>query len=450
MELSKDNVVLENLELTIKQLGYKLKDPDIVETIVMEDISKFDIEDIEYYHSWSGYDLGNGLSGICCFIAELDEIYPDEGWDIIGHNYLLKIKEKMESSGVSSLSLWGGFTGICFAALALSKGETRYQNFINQLHQIILEKIPIETERCRNKIELGVEMTDYDVIGGLAGIGRYLLYYQNNKDMNELLKDVLRYLIKLTEKKEVNGVKVPGWYIPSENQFLPIEKVKFPNGNFNVGFAHGISGCLALLSIAKLKGYVLKDQDKAISTLANWLSFWSQTDEFGPLWPRRISWEEYFSNKADSKATVYEAWCYGEAGIARSLWLAGRSLKNLKWMNLASNTFNGMYKRNIRNYTLISPTYCHGIAGTLHSVQLMLKDQPTKNLLIYKNFLLNKLLKHIDLDTSFGIKDIEEIKGKKYKFNKPGLLNGSAGVAMVLLRELNKKDIEWDSVFLVK
>ena len=216
------------------------------------------------------------------------------------------------------------------------------------------------------QIPEGVEMPNYDVIGGLTGIGRYLLYHKDKPDMKRLLDGILRYLIALTEDKVVIGEKVPGWYIPSKHQFLESEKVQYPNGNFNLGFAHGIPGCLALLSIAKIQGYEIENQNKAISVIANWLVAWSQEDQFGPLWPRRVSLEEQVLKKTESKATVYEAWCYGEIGIARSIWLAGTALQNEGWKELALDVFKGLHKRSNNNFTLISPTYCHGIAGSLH------------------------------------------------------------------------------------
>ncbi|MCJ7992734.1 lanthionine synthetase C family protein [Priestia sp. OVS21] len=441
------NVQLEN---EIKRIADKLRDPKQVETTVIEKISTYDMEDIAYYYGWSGSDLGNGLPGICLLLAELDKLYPNEEWDIVGHKYLLELKNYMETQGIHSLSLWGGLTGICFATLALSKGRTRYQNLLDNLHQILIQSLPNEINKCMKHLSEGVNMTDYDVIGGLSGIGRYLLYHQQDENMGKLLELLLTYIIALTEDKEVNGEMVPGWYIPSENQFLDQEKGQYPNGNFNLGFAHGISGCLALLAISKLQGYEIEKQDQAIEKISNWLIGWTQPDEYGPLWPGRISWEEHVLNECKSKATPYEAWCYGEAGIARSLWLAGAALNKSEWKNISLDTFIGMNQRSKSNYTLISPTYCHGMAGTLHLVQLMIQENPLTELLEYKEFLLKQLLKHIDSDKIFGITDIEVVRKQHYKFDKPGLLSGSAGVALVLLSIFSKRELEWDSAFLVK
>ncbi|NNU93389.1 hypothetical protein ETC01_09100 [Geobacillus sp. NFOSA3] len=445
-----DKKTIAYIEEIIKNIGGKLRDPKLVTSIVVNKISSYDIKKIEYYYGWSGSDLANGLPGICCFIAELDKAFPNEGWDVVGHNYLVEIKKYIETQGIYSLSLWGGLTGICFATLALSRNRTRYKNLLDQLHYILIKQLPNVINNAIKNINQGVSMTDYDVIGGLTGIGRYLLYHLDNPEMKKLLSDILNYLITLAEDKEVRDTTVPGWYIPNEHQFLSEEKIQYPNGNFNLGFAHGISGCLALLSIAKIKGYEIDKQTEAINNIAEWLVKWHQIDEFGPLWPRRVSWEEFESNKLESKVSAYEAWCYGETGIARSIWLAGKALKNDDWKEIALQTFIGMYHRSKQNYSLISPTYCHGIAGTLHSVQLMLSECPREELVEYTNLLIELLLKHVDLDSPFGFKDVELIDGNIYKFDKPGLLNGAAGIAMVLLDFITANELEWDCVFLVK
>ena len=65
----------------------------------------------------------------------------------------------------------------------------------------------------------------------------------------------------------------------------------------------------------------------------------------------------------------------------------------------------------------------------------MLQEHPTESLLMYRNFLLEKLVDHIDMNKPFGVTDNEVIQEKCYAFDKPGLLNGSAGIAMVLLSE---------------
>lgn len=67
-------------------------------------------------------------------------------------------------------------------------------------------------------------MSDYDVIEGVSGIASYLLLFQEDKAMKDLLIDILRYLVRLTEDITMNGEKVPGWHIPSEHQFTDIEK----------------------------------------------------------------------------------------------------------------------------------------------------------------------------------------------------------------------------------
>ncbi|MCI3987878.1 Subtilin biosynthesis protein SpaC, partial [Bacillus vallismortis] len=75
-------------------------------------------------------------------------------------------------------------------------------------------------------------MSYYDLIEGVIGIASYLLIFLEDKDMGDLLIDMLTYLFRLTEDITVDGETVPGWQIPSQHQFTDIEKKAYPNGNF--------------------------------------------------------------------------------------------------------------------------------------------------------------------------------------------------------------------------
>jgi lantibiotic biosynthesis protein len=62
-----------------------------------------------------------------------------------------------------------------------------------------------------------VFVQDYSLIGGLTGVGRYLLFFREDKEISSLLNKVLDYLIKLSEEKTINDQFVPRWYIPNIN-----------------------------------------------------------------------------------------------------------------------------------------------------------------------------------------------------------------------------------------
>lgn len=92
---------------------------------------------------------------------------------------------------------------------------------ISSINEYLAETVPqLLTEFDQRQ----VCMSDYDVIEGVSGIANYLLLFQEDKAMGDLLIDILKYLVRLTEDIIVDGEKVPGWHIPSQHQFTDIEK----------------------------------------------------------------------------------------------------------------------------------------------------------------------------------------------------------------------------------
>lgn len=58
-----------------------------------------------------------------------------------------------------------------------------------------------------------------------------MLIIHDQEVANAVLVKGLQKLVTLTNNIEINGYNVPGWYIPSDNQFSNIEKELYPYGN---------------------------------------------------------------------------------------------------------------------------------------------------------------------------------------------------------------------------
>lgn len=419
-----------NIESFVIENMRKLSNPEKVADILKKE-----------QKNWDGTDLGSGWTGICLLLAELDNLYPGEGWDQIGHSYLIAIYRELEKRRIDSISLWGGLTGICLAVFALSKNKTRYIKLLNELHNALIAMLPKRIDQAVDNLQRGVSVFDYDVIQGLSGICRYLLLNHDVPEFRTLLLEILSYLVLLSEDKMANNSIIPGWYIPTENQILQQEKNQYPKGNFNMGMSHGIAGPLSILSLCMSQGIIVNDHEKAINRLTSWILKWKRKDDFGIVWPRRVSYDEYINGDLDNEPVFTESWCYGELGIARSLWLAGEAMNEQQWKDTALEAFIGMSNRARNNrINVFSPTYCHGFAGTLHMTKIMLEAAPLPELIFFRNHFRELILQQLDVDSAFGIRRCEH----------PGLLNGAAGVMLVLLRELKPISSIWECAFLLK
>ncbi|PFA61905.1 lanthionine synthetase C family protein [Bacillus sp. AFS015896] len=398
---------------------------------------------------WQDLSLSHGYPGICLLMGELDRSFPEMNWDITGHEYMKAIQKSLNEDTITSLSLWGGISGIIMGANGLSKGGTRYQNMINTLHTFFLNNYSNLLEESFAQINDGVSMKNYDAIQGWSGIGRYLLEFQENPKIKQALLEVLEYLVKVSEHKYINGQYVPGWYIPVDKLLLDSDKFSYPQGNFNCGLSHGIPGVLALLSLTQKKGIEVPGQVQAIENIAKWLLKWTAYDEYGVYWPNCISWEEHVNGVLKGKSTHRDGWCYGSPGVARSLWLAADALGKGHWKEKAIESYIATFKRPSSTRLLDSPTFCHGIAGLLYMTQCMWVDTGVKELKKLRDELVEEVISLYDSTAPLGYYDCIHENNQIRYVTKVGLLEGTTGIVLSLLSTIQTERPDWDSVFLL-
>jgi len=405
---------------------------------------------------WGGVSLAGGYSSILLLFSQLDNLFPNEKWGDAAHEYVLKIKNDLEEHGVNSIpvSLYGGLAGVCFSIYHASKENTRYYRLIDQLNDYLIEAInthyliPLQYNLRQGRPS---EIPAYDLIQGIVGQGVYAISNLSSEKLNSFAKEIIRTLIDLTKPIRVESTWVPGWYAPSYFQLTKEEELEFPKGNFNLGLAHGVTGILAFLSIAALRGIEVEGQIEAIETVTNWLKTHRKEFNGTYFWPAKISYADEFqkNGNSESKFSGRDAWCYGTPGIARSLYLAGKVLKNDSLQTYALDSFRSVFFRDREDWYLPGPTCCHGIAGLLLITSFMEKDTSVKDLKERKSELKNTLLQYYSSSHPFGFKDYDPTTdGKNVEIDRPGFLEGSVGILLTLLSLTNRTNW-WDAPFLI-
>ncbi|WP_242307533.1 lanthionine synthetase C family protein [Bacillus cereus group sp. BfR-BA-01331] len=435
---------IENIILGITNI---MKDPEYVKGIVTNRGNVMHLLNQEII-PWEEGSLSTGYPSICLLLGELSEHYSNDKWDQIAHNYVLKINEYLAEKGMTSTSIFQGLAGIGLAVTALSKGFTRYQNFIEQINEIIIKQINLMLPLYYERLEANnLKMSDYDVISGLTGVGRYLLFYKERE--RDSLEKILSFLIKMTQDKKINGHLAPGWYTSSENQFLDHEKKLYPNGNFNLGLSHGITGPLALLAQSLENGIEVTGHKEAITKIADWIIQFKIETEKGLFWSFRVDWEEFIAGKGKKENISRAAWCYGTPGVARTIYLAGKALGNQEYIDVSLKALDDIFKLERNEWGLYSPTFCHGFAGLLHILNLMYIDTKEPNFKEYIMELLEMILEKFDKDSNFGFYNYELDKDKINSSINIGLIEGVSGILLVLLGLLKPIRTNWDAAFLL-
>ncbi|ANF94950.1 lanthionine synthetase C family protein [Paenibacillus bovis] len=399
-------------------------------------------------HPWQDTLLSAGYPGIILLFGELDRQFPEDNWDMIAHDHLLALQEGLRNEGYPNASMFSGLAGVAVAIKAVSHGGTRYQGFLDKLNELIIAEVEDKLRRDEYFFynnQGGVSPVFYDVIMGLTGTGRYLLEIADEAKAKTTLCSILSYMVELAQPITINGRDVPGWYVPEKHQFTDEDKKRFPNGNFNCGLAHGIPGPMALLSIALIHNIEVEGQREAVEVMARWLIDAARTDESGIYWTSFISYEEQTTGQT-APERARDAWCYGAAGTARALFLAGKALDNEEFYQQGLYGFDSIFKRGEAQWQLSGPTFCHGYAGLLHITSRMAAESGEERFHTYIKEVLSILLRHYDPELPFVFGDLEV---QEY-IHKAGILDGAAGVALTLLSLDQPMDkLVWDHVFVI-
>jgi len=193
-----------------------------------------------------------------------------------------------------------------------------------------------------------------------------------------------------------------------------------------------------------LSGHEVDGQADAMHRTANWLIEQRFDDEWGANWPSAAP----ITERPDrvTRATTRNAWCYGSPGLARALWLAAEALDDDTIRAAALDAICAVLRRPIANRGIDSPTFCHGVAGLLQIVLRFTNDTGLANLRDGANRLFDQLVAAYQPDRPLGYTNLEP---SAVRVDRPGLLDGAPGVAMVLLAAATDVEPTWDRMFVL-
>ena len=375
---------------------------------------------------WSPISLSDGYPAVALLFAELAMIDP--GRYQLVHDYL----SAGLAAGVSAphTGLYLGPSSLAFAAHAAAVGSGSYTTLLSRLDKAIAASVRRRALVERGRIADGAPIGSwsYDVISGISGTGRYLLSrYEGsgNPAIAEALAEVLVTVVAIAVADDVvvDGKRAPAWWV-----HLPVGPSPVL-GHLNLGFAHGVCGPLALLALAWRAGVRVERHDEAIDRIVSLLGRWQVTDDAGPYWPYYVSIDRIGApGLAVAEPRVRDAWCYGTAGLARALYLAGVATGNDGWRDEAHRALRAVLATEgggINDFSL-----CHGWAGLLQITSRMAHDSKKAEYRAAADAITTRIINGFDNDKPFGYH--YPYLGATVGVNRPGFIQGAAGIALAL------------------
>ncbi|MEU3985248.1 lanthionine synthetase C family protein [Streptomyces sp. NPDC026672] len=393
----------------------------------------------------TGPGLDRGLPGVALLLNEVSGSDPTSRKT--AHDLLVRAARNA-SSEKSRLGLHTGLGGLAFAVKHAAASPRHYAVLRERIDTALRAGLAplLDTERARaSEGRPGTSRHCFDVISGVSGLGRYFLAEPRDADA---VRDILGYLVSLTEPVRLDGQWLPGWYSLGweENEDAVLD----------LGLSHGAAGPLALLSLSLIHGIRVPDQDTAISRLAEWLMKWRQGgDEEGPWWPSMVSSVEERTPSPLRAAHRRSAWCYGTAGVARALQLAGLALGKEEWTRSAEEGIRGVFLHPAGLRDVQDPGLCHGVAGVMQVAARMAEDLGDGWLASRAAELSVRVCDRFDPDSSFGFPTAPVPPVRTRPLDSLGFLEGAAGVVLALRHQVapDRTDgggLGWDSALLLR
>jgi hypothetical protein len=405
------------------------------------------------FNGWFAPGLAQGNAGLGLLWAYLDTCLPGTGWDSVGKRHIEIAARAAERSSFGT-GMFSGLAGLAFSAWQLSRGGVRYTRLLAALDSAVAAETTALAARACNKA--GPSVGDFDVISGLSGTGAYLLCRRGQSAIDAALAGTIDALTSLV----LAPGPIPAWHTPAAMLYDDKTREAYPYGNLNCGLAHGVPGILAFLSLASMSGTSSPRVEQAIQVIADWLTVNRFDDAWGINWPTAVGLEDAGGDdeaaagrrlragdpRASPGGPSRAAWCYGSPGVARSLWLAGRATGRQEYTDLAVAAMESVFRRPIPARMIDSPTFCHGVAGLLAIALRFARETDAPVFLEASRTLAGQVLEAFDPGSPVGFRNIEFGDNRT---DQPGVLDGAAGVALVLLAAATDVEPAWDRAFLL-
>ncbi|MFJ2899583.1 lanthionine synthetase C family protein [Streptomyces sp. NPDC087218] len=396
---------------------------------------------------WDPLLLSDGHPGVGLLFAELAAGAPELRGRAHAH------LSAALGSGIRLLpqSLFGGMVALAFAGHTGAVGFGGYATMLAGLDRHIVDQVRGRARAGLERVRAGEPIgawDRYDVLGGTTGIGRYLLARYESAAEPEArhaaglaLTDVLESLVAVATADDIvrDDARLPAWWITDGLEHGLAEHANF-------GLAHGVCGPLALLSVARRAGFGVDRQDEAIERIMALLTRWRTTDGAGPRWPHLVTAAHIGSGEPPERGR--DSWCYGAAGAARAVYLAGVALDRADWRADAHAALRGALA-SANDELIVDSALCHGWAGLLQIVLRMAHDSADPDYRTAADELAARVVDSFDPEAPFGFRYRHVLAPRA--LDRPGFLEGAAGIALALHTYAtgNAPATSWDSALLV-
>jgi lantibiotic modifying enzyme len=375
--------------------------------------------------------LASGHAGLAVAFAYFHRWRDDRGFGETSAAHLNSAIDHLSQIPLMP-GLHAGFSGIAWAAAHLDRLAGRAEETADEFESIdaALEDLLSADSWDR----------DYDLICGLAGIGVYALERLPNPAAKQCLARIVNQLARLAEPQDAGmSWRTPLHLIPEHR------RAERPDGEFNLGLAHGVPGPIALLAQAAAAAVAVDTAADLVDRAVPWLLEQRLADSpharFG-----------YDAGPGETRGPARTAWCYGDPGVAAALMCAGRARGNAEWERMATEIALDALDRPEPEMQVADAGVCHGWAGLLQIFNRFYQATGEPRFADFARRCCERTLQ--SRVAGRGIAGFAAWQGggpdQHWDWKtEVGILEGAAGIALALLAAAADVSPDWDLTFLI-
>ncbi len=374
--------------------------------------------------------LASGSAGLAVCYAVLAETEADDRAGDLARGYLDSATDVLAAEPLTT-SLYSGFPGIAWAAsvierLAGADGQDTDAG--------------TDTDQCAaidaalaDAVRRYPDRGPYDLIDGLAGLGAYALARWPRPAARACLSRVIERLAARARRDE-NGVY---WWTPP-SLMTGARANAYPDGAVDLGMAHGVAALIPLLA----RAHALGGGPGGVRAMLDGAIRWMVAHLVDTPWGRTVP---AFVAPGAEPVPTRSAWCYGDPGVAIALLLASRDAGEQTWAEAGTELALSAARRPPEQAGVADAGVCHGTAGLAHMFGRLHQMTGERELADAAMYWLERTMELCDALQPGPADDPPARPGA----TDAGLLEGTAGVALVLLSACRAAEPAWDQILLV-
>lgn len=426
----KDELYLKYNPYNIRMDLYK-KMKEILNLYYLELHSKIMKKEIEIYN----------IPSYLCAIAEAYELLDsDTKWMENTYQLLCILRENI--SKFHPLAAFGGIAEVAKSVNEIYLKTGYFKKFKGQIDNLLIDN----TKKFLTDFRLNNETfaNDYDLIGGMTGVGSYLLDIGELNKLQCQMSNFFRYFLGTHMEGEL---KISNWFIKRNNMYLPKDD-NLPYGKIDFGVAHGVIGPMTFAAKAYKEGITILSKESIEKAIKMYERFSVKVDNL-IYWPGQMSFESYQKNEKLYHKRM--SWCYGNIGISRCLFLIAQIFHDTKLEKQMLENIKNIANVKTEEMYLLSPILCHGFGGMLIILNSFYKEGYCNEAMRDRVLqILEIIVQMYQKDSKYGFIDYSSFDGQTKKYREDNsLIDGATGVILSLL-VLVTHETNFEKFFLIR